>query len=177
MKKIVAFGASTSSTSINKRLATWAANQLEETEVIVLDLNDYEMPIFSQDKEKANGIPQEAHDFKNTFRDADGLIISFAEHNGNFTAAFKNIFDWASRVEPKTWLEKPMFLLSTSDGPRGAQTVLKIATTEFPFRGGEVKGSFSLPHFSKHFSDEDGISDSELKTAFFEQLKQFKESL
>ena len=56
MKKIIAFGASSSETSINKQLVTYAANQFENTTVEILDLNDYEMPIFSIDKEK-NGIP------------------------------------------------------------------------------------------------------------------------
>ncbi|MCV9387776.1 NADPH-dependent FMN reductase [Reichenbachiella ulvae] len=173
MKKIVAFGASNSSKSINRRFVSWAGKQVPEAELTVLDLNDYEMPIFSQDREKATGIPSEAIKFKDDFRDADGLMISFAEHNGNYTAAFKNIFDWASRVEPKTWLEKPMFLMATSDGARGAQTVLKIATTEFPFRGGEVTSSFSLPHFSDKFDDEEGIKDDELKAAFDKELKKF----
>lgn len=177
MKKLVAFGASNSSKSINRRFVSWAASQIEDSEVKVLDLNDYEMPIFSEDREKASGIPSAAIRFKDDFRDADGLLISFAEHNGNYTAAFKNIFDWASRVEPKTWLEKPMFLMATSDGKRGAQTVLKIAVTEFPFRGGKVVADFSLPNFSDTFDDEQGIIDQDLKSAFEEELKKFKEKI
>lgn len=50
--KIVAFGASTSTTSINKALATFAASLVESAEVIVLDLNDYQVPLFSEDYEK-----------------------------------------------------------------------------------------------------------------------------
>ncbi|MHC6803712.1 NADPH-dependent FMN reductase, partial [Vibrio antiquarius] len=53
--KIVAFGASTSSTSINKLLATYAANQVEDAQVNVLDLNNYQVPMFSEDKEKEIG--------------------------------------------------------------------------------------------------------------------------
>lgn len=50
MKKIIAFGASSSKTSINKELATYAAHQFQNASVEVLDLNDYEMPIFSTDR-------------------------------------------------------------------------------------------------------------------------------
>jgi chromate reductase len=57
MKKIIAFGASSSKVSINKQLATYAAGQFENAAVEILDLNDYEMPIFSTDKETATGIP------------------------------------------------------------------------------------------------------------------------
>ena len=108
MKKIIAFGASSSKTSINKQLATYTANQFQNVSVEILDLNDYEMPIYSVDKEKENGIPQLAHDFYSKLGSADLIIISFAEHNGAYFAAFKNIFDWASRINGKTFQEKPM---------------------------------------------------------------------
>ena len=45
MKKIIAFGASSSKASINKQVAAYAANQLKNAMVEVLDLNDFEMPI------------------------------------------------------------------------------------------------------------------------------------
>lgn len=165
MKKIIAFGASNSETSINKQLATYAANQFENTSIEILDLNDYEMPIFSIDKEK-NGIPQLAHDFYNKLGTADLIIISFAEHNGVYTTAFKNIFDWTSRVNMNVFQEKPMFLLATSPGPRGGSTVLEIAKNRFPFQGGIVKGSYSLPSFGENFVAEKGITNEELKNEF-----------
>ncbi|KJJ57485.1 NADPH-dependent FMN reductase, partial [Vibrio cholerae] len=39
--KIIAFGASTSSTSINKALATFTANLVDGAQVQVLNINDY----------------------------------------------------------------------------------------------------------------------------------------
>ena len=41
MKKILAFAGSTSSTSINKQLATYAAENLENTSFDVIDLRDF----------------------------------------------------------------------------------------------------------------------------------------
>lgn len=64
MKKILAFGASSSRKAINKIFADFAANQLSGVEVILLDLNDFEMPIFSVDREDENGIHQLAIRFK-----------------------------------------------------------------------------------------------------------------
>ena len=46
MRKIIAFAGSSSKTSINKQLVTYAANLFENASVEVLDLNDYEMPYF-----------------------------------------------------------------------------------------------------------------------------------
>ena len=167
MKKIIAFGASNSETSINKQLATYAANQFENTSIEILDLNDYEMPVFSIDKEK-NGIPQLAHDFYNKLGTADLIIISFAEHNGVYATAFKNIFDWTSRVNMNVFQDKPMFLLATSPGPRGGSTVLEIASKRFPFQGGIVKGSFSLPSFYENFDVINGIIHPEYKNQLLE---------
>ena len=163
MKKIIAFGASSSKNSINKQLATYTANQFENSTVEVLDLNAYEMPIYSVDNEKENGIPQLAQDFYAKIGSADFIVISFAEHNGNFSSAFKNILDWASRINAKTFQEKPMLLLATSPGARGGSSVLDIATKRFPFQGGIVKGSFSLPSFNDNFDAEKGITNEDLK--------------
>jgi len=163
MKKIIAFGASPSKTSINKQLATYAANQFKDVEVEILDLNDYEMPIFSTDKETHNGIPQLAHDFYSKLGTADLIVISFAEHNGAYSAAFKNIFDWTSRINAKTFQEKQTLLLSTSPGPRGGSSVLEIAKNRFPFQGAMVKGSFSLPSFYENFDTVNGIINDEYK--------------
>ncbi|MFI0425824.1 MAG: NADPH-dependent FMN reductase [Flavobacterium sp.] len=163
MKKIIAFGASSSKTSINKEFATYVAYQFQNASIEILDLNDYEMPIFSVDKEKENGIPQLAQDFYAKLGSADLIIISFAEHNGAYSAAFKNILDWTSRINMKTFQEKPMLLLATSPGPRGGSSVLEIAKGRFPFQGGVVKGSFSLPSFFDNFNSVNGIINPDLK--------------
>ncbi len=53
--KIIAFGGSPSKNSINKKLATYATSLFENTDVEVLDLNDFQMPLFSVDVEKEIG--------------------------------------------------------------------------------------------------------------------------
>lgn len=174
---IVAFGASNSSNSINRQLAAYAAEQVADTTVNLLDLNDYEMPIYSIDREQAKGIPQLAHDFKAQLQTSDGIIISFAEHNGAYSTAFKNIFDWISRIDNAPWGHKPMFLLATSPGGRGGRTVLDIALNKFKFMNTNTLASFSLPFFGKHFSPAKGITDPELASAFQEQLNLFVEAI
>lgn len=171
MRKIIAFGASSSKTSINKQLATFAANQFENASVEVLDLNAYEMPIYSVDKEKEIGIPKLATDFYAKLGSADVIVISFAEHNGAYAAAFKNILDWTSRINAKTFQEKELLLLATSPGPRGGSSVLDIAAKRFPFQGGVVKGVFSLPSFNDNFDAEKGITNEDLKKELAEIIK------
>ena len=168
MKKILVFAGSSSKTSINKQLAVYAGQQFQNAELDILDLNDYEMPVFSVDKEKENGIHNLAHDFYNKIGTADLIVLSLAEHNGAYSSAFKNILDWTSRINNKTFQQKPMLLLATSPGARGGATVLDIASKRFPFQGAEVKGTFSLPTFFENFDAVHGIINPELKNQLLE---------
>ncbi|MEE3999277.1 NAD(P)H-dependent oxidoreductase [Tenacibaculum sp. FZY0031] len=153
MKKIIAFAGSNSNKSINKQLVTYASSLLEGIEVSVLDLSDYPLPIYGIDKEMEDGIPENAAKFLEKIIVADGIIVSLAEHNGNFTVAFKNIIDWMSRIEQKVWHNKPVLLLSTSPGGRGGASSMAIAKNGFPHMGANVITDFSLPKFYDNFND------------------------
>ncbi len=167
--KVLAFAASSSKKSINKQLATYAGqlltkeNTLAQHNVEIIDLNDFELPLFSEDREAELGQPQLAKDFLLKIAESDALIISFAEHNGSYAAAYKNIFDWASRINPKVFQNKPVVMLATSPGPGGASNVLATAVTSAPFFDGQVQGQFSLPDFYDNFdSDQNRITNDGL---------------
>ena len=153
---VLAFGASNSKTSINKQLATYAASLVDDAAVTTLDLNDFELPLYSTDVEAEIGHPQAAKDFLAQIQAADLVVIAFAEHNGSYTAAYKNLFDWMSRIQQKVFGGKRVVLLATSPGPGGAQTVLAAATGSMPFFGAEVVGSLSVPSFYDNFDVENG---------------------
>ncbi len=161
--KVLAFAASTSKQSINQQLARYAAGLLDDASVEVLDLNDYELPLFSADKETELGQPELAQAFLTKIAECDALIISFAEHNGTYSAAYKNLFDWCSRINKKVYQQKAIILLATSPGPGGAARVLDIAKTSAPNFDGVVKASLSIPHFHDNFDVELGrIKNSEI---------------
>jgi len=161
--KLLAFAATSSSKSINKQLVTYAASLVADASVEILDINDYEMPLFSQDKEEVQGQPDQAKAFYAKLGQADAIIISFAEHNGSYTAAYKNLFDWASRIDMKLFQNKPMVLLATSPGPGGAATVLAAATGSAPYFAADVKASLSIPSFFDNFdSEKQQISNPEI---------------
>jgi NAD(P)H-dependent FMN reductase len=173
MKKVLVFGGSNSLTSINKKLAIYAASHLKYTSIQIIDLNDFPLPLFSVDIEVENGIPKEAYFFDELLQEVDGFIISLAEHNGSYTVAFKNILDWVSRINGKVWKEKPMLLLSTSTGFRGGKSVLESAKARFPYMGAEIFSTFSLPSFSDNFNNEK-ISDEFLNDELIELVLQFE---
>jgi len=175
MPDIVAFSASSSQNSINQKLAHFAAKQVPNATINLLDLNDFEMPIYSTDREK-EGIPEKALAFKAALHASDGIVISFAEHNGAYTTAFKNIFDWISRLEKPIWCGKPLLLLATSTGARGALTVLELAHLRLSRDNPNIP-TFSLPSFNETFSDENGITDAKLRADFNRALTIFQEQL
>ena len=154
--KVLAFAASNSKNSINKQLATYTANLVENSKVEILDINDYEMPIFSEDREKELGHPAQAQAFYKKLGEADTIIVSFAEHNGSYTAAYKNLFDWTSRIDMKVFQNKPMLMLATSPGPGGAASVLAAASGSAPYFAADVKSSISIPSFYDNFDVETG---------------------
>lgn len=176
MKKIIAFAGSNSSTSINKQLAVYASNLINSVEVEVLDLNDYNLPIYGIDIENEKGIPKDAHRFLDKIKSTDGIVLSLAEHNGTYATVFKNLFDWMSRIDGKLWSDKPMLLMATSPGARGGTTALEIAKGRFQYMGGNIVGSFSLPSFGDNFS-EGKITNEEFNSQLLVEVKQLEDSL
>jgi NAD(P)H-dependent FMN reductase len=173
MKKIIAFAGTTSSTSINKKLATFAAKNLKNTTFNVLDLRDFEMPIYSEDEEKKNGFPENAQKFSKILDEQDGFILSLAEHNGSYAASFKNIYDWSSRINAKVFRDKPLLLMATSPGGRGGKSVLDAGVEKFSRMGAKELVSFSLPSFYDNFKDEK-IVDAQLFASLIEKVTDFE---
>lgn len=161
--KILAFAASSSRNSINKQLANYVANQIQDASVELLDINDYEMPLFSEDREKELGQPNQAKQFFKKLGEADVIVMSFAEHNGSYTAAYKNLFDWTSRIDMQVFQNKPVIMLATSPGPGGASSVLTAAQSSAPYFAADVKGAISVPSFYDNFDIErQELTNSEL---------------
>lgn len=163
--KILAFAASNSTKSINGQLIKYAVSILDDVDAEILDLNDFEMPLFSVDREMEWGIPELAHRFYDKISEADALLISHAEHNGSYTVAFKNLYDWTSRINSKVYQGKPLILLATSPGGRGASGVLAAAVKSAPHYGGDLRASLSIPGFYGNFDTETGkVSNPEVQS-------------
>ena len=98
MKTIITIGGSTSKNSINKKLAEYTGTLLNGNKVVNLNLSDYKLPLYSVDEEADNGFPEALMKLNEAVSEADGFIISLAEHNGAYAAAFKNVFDWLRQL-------------------------------------------------------------------------------
>lgn len=175
-KNIITIGGSTSKNSINKKLAEYAGSFMKNVNIVNIDLNDYKMPLFSVDVEAEQGYSKGVVDLNEMFDKADGFIVSLAEHNGAYSAAFKNAYDWLSRIKGKVWRNKPMLLLSASPGIRGGKSVLAIALGKFPNMGANIVGNMPFPLFNENFKEGE-IVNPELKEAVLKLVKEFENSL
>ncbi len=176
MKKVIAFAGSNSKSSINKELVTYAASKLNNIETVVLDLNDFEVPVYGIDLENEKGIPENAQKLNNMLTETNGIMLSLAEHNGSYAAVFKNIFDWMSRIDKEVFKKKPMLLMATSPGGRGGSGVLATAKSTFPHLGGNIVADFSLPSFYDNFKNGE-LVDTDLTNQFKIEIKKFENNI
>ncbi|MEM7228638.1 MAG: NAD(P)H-dependent oxidoreductase [Planctomycetota bacterium] len=125
--RILALSGSLRAASYNTQLVrvAAAAARAAGAEVTEIELRDYPLPVFSEDLEAIEGMPEHASTLKAMFADADGLLISSPEYNSSVTAALKNVIDWISRPTGKD--EPPLIafngkvagLMSASPGGLG----------------------------------------------------------
>ncbi len=98
---IVAFAGSARKDSFNKKLIRLAAEAAEKAgaKVTLLDIADYQMPLYDGDDEAETGMPEAARQFKNVLASADGFLIASPEYNSSISGVLKNIIDWTSRAD------------------------------------------------------------------------------
>ncbi|NRF71867.1 NAD(P)H-dependent oxidoreductase [Aquincola sp. S2] len=110
--RIIAFAGSTREASLNRKLIRIASGIATEigADVTLLDLRDYDMPIYNGDLEAREGLPAAALTLKALFAEHQGLLIASPENNACVSALLKNTIDWMSRPIP-----------ASQGGPAGPQ--------------------------------------------------------
>jgi chromate reductase len=105
MTRIIALSGSSRNGSYNQTLIKIAAAGARSAgaDVEIIDLNEYELPLFNEDLERKNGVPENALKLKKLFIEANGFLISSPEYNSSVSPLLKNTIDWVSRaVEGET---------------------------------------------------------------------------
>ena len=174
MPKILAFAGSSRTDSFNKKLVKIAALGAENAgaKVTLIDLADYPMPLFNQDQEKEQGMPEKAHEFKNLLIEHDGFLIASPEYNSAFSPLLKNVIDWASRAESKdeppliAYKGKVAAIMATSPGALGGLRGLvflrmllgNIGVTVIP-------DQIAVPQAMKAFAEDGSLIDEKRQQA------------
>jgi len=99
--RILAFAGSLRKESYNKALVKIAVAGAEAAgaNVTYVDLRDYPLPIFDEDLEREQGMPENGRRLKDLFLANEGLLLACPEYNSSISAVLKNAIDWVSRRE------------------------------------------------------------------------------
>lgn len=99
--KILVFAGSARRDSLNRRLARLAAVAVTAAggEATLIDLSEFDMPLYHGDLESAHGMPEAARRLKALFLAHQGLFIVSPENNASVSALLKNTLDWVSRPD------------------------------------------------------------------------------
>jgi chromate reductase, NAD(P)H dehydrogenase (quinone) len=124
--KILAFAGSVRKSSFNKTLVKIAAEGARSAgaEVTYIDFADLAIPLYDEDWEAAEGLPDNVITFKALLKSHQGFLIAAPEYNSSITPLLKNAIDWASRPAPnesslECFKDKVVALMSASPGALG----------------------------------------------------------
>jgi chromate reductase len=122
----------------NRRLLREAAREFGEAQVIEADIR---LPLFDEDLENAEGIPDAVQRLADQIAEADAVVISTPEYNKNLSGVLKNALDWVSRVKGNPWKDKPVALMAAADGRAGGERAMhSLILCMMPFRANLVYG-------------------------------------
>ena len=172
--KIIAFAGSNSKNSINRQVINKAASFLSDNAVEILDLRNFDAPIYS-DVIEDKGIPESILELRKRLNTADAFIISTPENNGFTTAFFKNILDWLSRLDRKTFGDKPVLFMSASPGGRAGQSVRENLAKLMPRWGADIIVNYGIGNFNQKVVD--GVWTHEAEKELRTQVELFKSCL
>lgn len=110
---------STRVASMNRKLVSAMAHVFldMEAKVKIIDLNNYDMPIYNGDYEESDGVPEAAKRLIVDLSACDGVFISTPEYNGCMPALLKNAIDWTTRVELRQFTGPVYGIGSATPGP------------------------------------------------------------
>ena len=173
--KVLVFGASLRTDSLNRELASLAARVAEQSGAAVdlASMRDFDVPSYDGDVEKAQGIPKGAEELRRRVLENDAFIVSSPEYNCSVPGMLKNLIDWTSRYRPQPFDGKHGLLLSASPSLVGGNRGLWALRIPLEHLGARIfPDMFSLSQAHKALVDGD-IADAQLRARFDDTLRAF----
>ena len=135
------------------RVALYFKKYIEENKlasVEIIDLNEYQFPIFNERLKFQPNPTSATVDFANKIKSADGVIIVTPEYNGGYPASLKNAVD----LLYDEWRRKPVAISTVSNGPfGGTQVITSLQFTLWKIRAWTVPAMFPVPQVGEVFDE------------------------
>lgn len=188
MKKprILVFGGSLRLESYNHQLATLAAEDARAAgaDVTLIRLREYRLPLFDEDLEAAEGMPENGRKLKALFAENDGFIIASPEYNSGITAALKNSIDWVSRVtsegEPPLSVFKgktAAIIAASPGGYGGARSLAQLRPFLQNIAVTVLDDQVTVAKAYEAFDEEGNLKDAALRESLSSLVKSLVEKL
>lgn len=124
MMKIIGISGSLRMASYNTALLHAAREIIKDQVTLeVITIND--IPLYNEDVEQSEGIPQAVTTLQEKIATSDGLLLATPEYNNSIPGVLKNTIDWLSRppsVIPRVFNNRPVSMIGATMG--GFGTVL-----------------------------------------------------
>jgi len=118
----------------SKRMARAGLAAVERAGALatLIDLADFEMPVYHADLEARTGLPEATRRLQLLVASHDALLIASPEYNGSMPPLLLNTLDWCSRSDPANpatsgraiFADKPAALLGSSPAALGGVRAL-----------------------------------------------------
>lgn len=173
MTTLIAFSGSLRKDSFNtKVLRALPAVAPEGVNIALFDIS--ELPLYNQDLD-GETVPDIVAALRTAVAEADGVIIATPEYNHAYSAATKNLIDWASRPFMKgPIIGKKSMVIAVTPGPGGAVHGAQATTDLLTMLGGTVVGQVTSATIHEKLNGETlQFTDEELARQLREGLAGF----
>lgn len=176
--RYLVFAASLRETSLNARLARFAAEVISSRggAVDLAAMREFDCPSFDQDVQDGEGFPPGADALRRRIVSNDALVIASPEYNASMPGVLKNALDWVSRYRPQPFNERHALLLSASPSMVGGNRGLWALRVPLEHLGARVfPGMFSLAQAHRALDGGGRIADARLLERFENTIDAFME--
>lgn len=174
MKQIAIISGSVRIGRNSHRIALHFKKYLEENniaKVVLLDLAEYDFPIFHERLKNQVNPDAKTVDFANKFIASDGILIVTPEYNGGYPAAVKNMVD----LLVSEWVKKPVAISTVSDGSfGGSQVIISLQYSLWKLHAWTVPYTFPVPKAQDTFTEDGEPLDTE---TWMKRTKKFIDEL
>ena len=117
----------------------------------IVDLRDYDFPVFHERLKYQKDPPEKVRSFAATISGADAVVIVTPEYNGGYPAALKNVTD----LLYDEWRRKPVAICTVSSGQfGGSQVITSLLFTLWKIGAWVVPAMFPVPDVEKTFTED-----------------------
>ena len=174
--RLLAFGASLRTGSLNERLVSLAVTVAEQQGATVTRarMADFDCPSYSGDQEKAARMPEGATRLRDCLTECDAFLIAAPEYNASMPGVLKNAIDWVSRFKPQPFNGRQGLLMSASPSMSGGNRGLWALRIPLEHLGARVyPDMFSLAQAHEALGPDGRIANVVLQTRFERTLECF----